>query len=453
MRPGSRVLRKHVSSPRRDAVLLGLVFGFSAMGSSATAIALPGLSADLGVDTGQAVWAISLYALALGVATALWGRLSDLFGVRRPAVAGSLLMGLGALTAAAAPAFPVVLAGRLVQGTGAAAFATLGITILSRRYAGRDRTTALALLAGTSAAVTGLGPLLGGVVTDLLGWRAVLALPVLGLLVLPGLWRGLDLPGSHARLDPVGAVLVAATAAGLVLVVQSPSTGAAFAVAGALLLVLGIPATTRWVRRVPEGFLPREVVGNASVVRSALVAASIPACWFALLVAAPTVLESHGWSPWQVGLVVSPGVLVALVMPRVSGPLLTRLGPARALVTSAALCGGAVLLSALGLALVQGLLLATAVVVLTFSFGLGQPAMGVAVGEATPERVRGVAMGVATLLFLVGGSVGAAVVGGLTGVTGAAVAMAVLATLPLAGVLVQVRAVRAGRAATGSAIV
>ncbi len=117
-----------------------------------------------------------------------------------------------------------------------------------------------------------------------------MALPALGLLVVPALWRAVPTEGTGARLDLLGAVLVAATASGLVLLVQSPSSGVAVAVAGALLLALGVPAATARVRRRPEGFLPAAVVREPVVVRSALAASCVPAAWFALLIAVPAVL-------------------------------------------------------------------------------------------------------------------------------------------------------------------
>ena len=69
---------------RRVALLVGLLFGLAGLGSSSAAIALPVLAEDLGVSTGVSAWAVSLYALMLAVATAVYGRVSDLVGIRAP---------------------------------------------------------------------------------------------------------------------------------------------------------------------------------------------------------------------------------------------------------------------------------------------------------------------------------------------------------------------------------
>jgi MFS family permease len=178
------------SSPadaRRVSILVGLLFGLAGMGSSSAAIALPVLATDLDISTGVSAWAISLYALMLAVATAVYGRVSDLVGIRLPLLVGVGLMTAGALAGAFAPNFGVLLAARIFQGAGAAAVPTLGVAIITARYGGVVRGAALGRVAGVAAAISCLGPLAGGGIEALLGWRAVIALPMLGALLVPPL--------------------------------------------------------------------------------------------------------------------------------------------------------------------------------------------------------------------------------------------------------------------------
>ena len=414
-------------------VLVGLLFGLAGLGSSSAAIALPVIGADLDVSIGVGAWAISLYALMLAVATAVYGRISDLVGLRLPLVVGVCLMTVGALVGALAPNFGVLLGARIVQGAGAAAVPTIGVAIVTARFSGSARAIALGRVAGLAAAVSCLGPLAGGAVEGLLGWRFVIALPMLGVLLLPLLWRWVPTNGSGARLDLIGAALVAATAAGVVLLVQSPSTGPVVAAVGAGLAVLGVPAVVGWVRRHPQGFLPVVVIRNAMVVRSSLAAGAVPAAWFALLIAVPAVLVGHGWEPWQVGVALVPSAATALLAPRIAGPLLNRIGPTSALALATLVAAVSLAIAALGAHLESASLLVIAVVFVTFAFGLGQPALMEAVGYAVTDDVRGVALGIATLFFLVGGGVGSAVVGGFGDILGMAPALLLLTVLPLVG--------------------
>ncbi len=438
-------MKRRTTDAGRVALLVGLLFGLAGMGSASVAVALPALASDLGLSTGQSAWVISLYALMLAVATAVYGRLSDLMGIRLPLLAGVVLMATGALLGASAPQFEVLILARLLQGLGAAAVPTLGVAIISARYAGEVRAAALGRVAGVAAAVSCLGPLAGGGVEELLSWRAVIALPMLGLLMVPLLWRALPTEGSGARLDLLGAALVAGTAAGLVLLIQSPSSGFGVATVGALLVLLGVPSVTARVRRRPHGFLPLSVIRNSVVVRSAVAASSIPAAWFALLIAVPAVLVAEGWAPWHVGLALVPSAATGLAAPRLAGPTLVRIGPAASLAVSGAVASAALALAALGAALGSATLLVLAVVAVTGAFGLGQPALMAAVGDSVTDDVRGVALGVATLMFLVGGSVGSAVVGGLGGVLGMPLSLLLLSVLPLLGIGSMLSLVRAAR--------
>ena len=106
------------------------------------------------------------------------------------------------------------------------------------------------------------------------------------------------------------------------------------------------------------------------------------------------------------------------------------------------------MVAALGAHLVSATLLVVAIVLVTFAFGLGQPALMAAVGGAVPADVRGVALGIATLVFLVGGGVGSAVVGGIGELLGIDRSLLLLALLPVLGALALVPTLRLERART-----
>lgn len=421
-------------SPGRSAVLLGLLFGLAGTSTSAVTVALPDLAAELGITAATAAWMVSGYAVALAVATPTHGRLADMLGIRLPLCLGVAAMAGGAVLAAVAPSFAVLMVGRVLQGAGAAAIPVLATALLTARLSGPEQGAALGRVAGTAAVLSSLGPLAGGALEAVGGWRWAVALPAIGALAIPALWRVAPARGSGERIDLSGAVLVAVAATGLVLLIQSPSAGAVAATVGAVLLVAGVPAVAAHVRARPDGFLPREIITNGTVLRSAFAAAAVPACWFALLLGVPLTAAAWGWSPLATGALLLPSAVVGLVSPRLAGALLGRIGARRSIALACPAAILALLLAAFGGVAESPVLLALAVVTVTAAFGVGQPAMVASVGAAVPAGRRGVALGIATLVFLVGASVGAALVGGLTGIVGVPGAFLVLALLPLAGV-------------------
>lgn len=421
-------------SPGVLAVVLGLLFGLAGTSTSGLTVALPQLAGELGISTANAAWVISIYAVALAVSTPLQGRIADAVGVRGPLCTGIALLAAGAIGSALAPNIAVLLTARVVQGIGAAAIPVLATTLISARYEGHARAAALGRLAGTGAVLSALGPLVGGAVEGLGGWRWAIALPAVGLLAVPHLWRVARIPGDGARIDLLGALAVAVAATGLVLALQSPSAGLGAAFAGVALIVVGAPAVVLRVRSRPEGFLPRSVVTNPVVVRSALAAAAVPASWFALLLGIPIALAARDWTPLTIGLLMVPAAAVGLFSPRLATTLLDRLGPRRTLLVACPTTAVGLILAAVGAWYDVTPLLLVAVVLNTVAFGIGQPAMTAAVSGAVPAERRGGALGVATLAFLTGAGIGAAVVGGLAAPLGIGTAVAVLVLLPILGI-------------------
>jgi len=421
-----------VRSPGRSATLLGLLFGLAGMSTSAVTVALPELGADLEVSAATAAWMVSAYTVALAVATPAHGRIADMIGIRLPLALGTGAMAVGALVSALAPSFGVLIVARVLQGAGAAAVPVLATALISARFTGADRGAALGRIAGVAATLGSLGPLVGGSLEALGGWRLAVALPVLGALAIVPLWRVSPAVGTGERIDVLGALLVAVAASGLVLLIQSPSAGVAAAV-GAVLLVVGAPLLALRVRAHPHGFLPREIVTNTTVLRSAFAAAAVPASWFALLLGVPLSAASWGWSPFATGLLLVPSAVIGFVSPRIARTLLARIGPRRSIALACPTAVIALLTAATGAFLESPTLLALAVVLVSGAFGIGQPAMISSVGSAVREAQRGVALGIATLVFLTGASVGAALVGGLASLIGVPTAFCLLVVLPLAG--------------------
>jgi MFS family permease len=425
----------HMRSPGRSAALLGLLFGLAGMSTSAVTVALPELAAELHVSHATAAWMVSGYTVALAVGTPAYGRIADMVGIRLPLVLGIGAMSLGALVSALAPSFTVLMIARLVQGAGAAAIPVLATALISARWSGEQRGAALGRIAGVAATLGSLGPLAGGGLEALGGWRWSVVLPVLGALAIVPLWRVSPTEGTGERIDGIGAVLVAVAASGLVLLLQSPSAGLVAGTVGAVLLVVGAPLLALRVRARPHGFLPREIVTNTTVLRSAFAAGAIPASWFALLLGVPLTAASWGWTPFATGVLLVPSAVVGFVSPRIARTLLARLGPRRSIALACPTAVVALLVAAAGALLQAPVLLALAVMLVSAAFGVGQPAMISSVGTAVRDSQRGVALGIATLVFLTGASVGAALVGGLAGVIGVAGAFCLLVVLPLAGLI------------------
>lgn len=437
-----------IPSVRRVALLLGVLVALTIIGSSAVAVALPDVARDLSLDTAGTAWILACFSLTFSIATAVFGRVADLHGLRLPLRVGVVLFAAGSLLAGAAWSFPALISGRLLQGAGAGAVPVLALGIVAARFPGPARSQALGGLTAVVSIVSGSGPLIGGAIAELLSWRAVLALPVLALLVAepvarlapsrpaPALPRAPGTSAPSRGLDVAGALLMGATVAAVTLLLQSPSTGLGPAAAAvfATAALLGVTMLVRHVRLRPLGFLPAAVVGNPAFRRCAGAGLTLLAAYIGMLLALPLLLaDSQGWGPLQIGFALLPAAVFGAVIASTAGAVAERVGRYRLAAGLSAGSAAGLLLAAAAPA--SPVLLVTGMCLVVAGFAGGQVALVDAVSSFVEEAHRGVALGVFNLLFFTGGAVGAAVVGGLTDAVTLPGALACLAVLPAGGAL------------------
>lgn len=425
-------------SPTRAAVGLGILWGLAAMGTSATSVVLGPLSQDLGLSTAGSAWVLTSFALALAASTAVWGRVADSVGTRTPFLVGGVMLAIGAGLSSLAPSFELLVLGRLLQGLGAGAIPVLSTTTLSARYSGPDRSVALGRSNSVVLVLTSLGPLLGGTIGVLVGWRGSVLLPVLALALLPVAYRLAPSRGTGARVDALGAGLVASAAAAVLVTVQTVGQPGPITVGSAVLAVPLLALVVVRVRRHPNGFVPLAVVREDVVVRAGVAAAAMPVVYFAGLVAVPLVLAGQGWDPMQNGLLLLPGALMGALVSFNGARVVGRLGRRGTAVLGLLLSTvGALVAAAVGF---SPWLAGLGFVGLSTGYALAQPSLVGSVAAAVPGEVRGAALGLFTLVFFTGSGLGSALVGGLGDLVTLPGALALASVAPAFAVVVLLTA-------------
>ena len=417
------------------AILLGLLIAPSALGVSTTAVALPTISADIGLSHPEAAWVLAGYVLAQAISVALFGRLADMRGTRLILLIGGALIAAGTVLTVASGSFAPMLAGRLLQGAGVAASPVAAFSIAATLFDGADRGKAIGVISAVLAILSGSGSLIGGLLTDGLSWRAVVAVPALTLPATAGALHLSSRSGAGVgRLDAVGAGLVVVLASSVVLLLETPSIDfpAWVLIALAALAVGAATLLARRVSRVPDGFIPAAVIRSRRYVLAALAALTLFGAYLAMLFAAPLLLlQDHDWTPTQLGLVLLPAAVMGALTARGVGQLIVKRDPFR-------LTAALALVSAAGLLLAGAADGAPAATTLALGMSLvGFMSAQVALVDRVPlvlePDVRSIATGVFILVFLIGGAMGTAAVAGLTDPLGLAGAVACVAALPAAG--------------------
>ncbi|MFE2292695.1 MFS transporter [Streptomyces sp. NPDC059452] len=426
---------------RSAGLRYGALFGPVVFGVTAAGVALPAVASALGSPPAATAWVLTAHALALGVGTALAGRLADTRGVRATLLIGSLALGVGALVCLLAPGLGVLVAGRFVQAAGSGAMAA-GAMALTASVAPAGRPRVLAAFGATMAVFSAGATLAGGVLTAWLSWRLALVLPVLSLLAvpfcLPAATKSPE-PGDRGRaMDLPGAALLTLTVAAFLVLIQSTALALStpLVTAAALVLLLSAAGLTWRVRTHEPSFVPRALVTDGVFLRAAAIGTGVYGGLFAAMYAVPQLLvRDHGWSVLSVGVWLLPGAVAGAVLSRLAGRLTAgdhgnRLLGAVSLALAAVLAGGAaapgVLLPVLGASLGFAAFSVTQV----FTTAL-------MAAHIEPAR-RGGAMGLLNLTFFVGGGIGSATVGALARSLPLSTALAAVALFPLAAALTAV---------------
>src|SRR5215211_2829038 len=145
---------------------------------TAVPLALPSIMKDFHVGSQDSQWVLNASLLPLAGLLVLGGRLGDLFGRRRVFVLGTVLFAGASAIGGLAPAMPLLLAARVVQGVGGALMLPTTVAIVGATYPSERRGWALGTMGGAAAVAGALGPTIGGVLTSAFSWRAVLLVNV-----------------------------------------------------------------------------------------------------------------------------------------------------------------------------------------------------------------------------------------------------------------------------------
>ncbi|PZF79235.1 MFS transporter [Jiangella anatolica] len=412
-------------------------------------VAVPAIQADLGIAPRSLQLTGVAYTVTFGSLLILAGRLGDRYGRRRLVVAGLAVFTAASLACALAPTGGQLFAARALQGVGAALVSPNALAMLVGGFRDeRKRNRALGIWAAVASAGAVAGQLLGGVLTETVGWRGIFLvnLPV-GLAAIVLLLRTGPVTTARAdagRIDVAGAVLLTVLLGGVSLlladVVELPP--ATIVVLGVVLVAL-VAAERRQADPIVPGFLLRArpvLVSNVSLLLSAGALATT------LYIATIVLQTSMGYGPLQTGLGFAPITVIVLVVSPRAGTLIERFGAPRLLVAGAALgiAGTALLAATAGVAddYWTGVLPGLALLAIgsglsyapTFALATAVPAehQGRASGLVNTAQELGAAAGLATLGALAAAAAnGGALVDPVAGFGAAAGAFAVAGVLAL----------------------
>jgi DHA2 family methylenomycin A resistance protein-like MFS transporter len=410
-------------SATKSLTLLALCLGLfvTQLDTTVVNLALPSIERSFDGDVALLQWVVDAYNLVFAAFLLTGGLLGDRFGRKRVFLVGLVIFTAGSLVCGTAPSQAILVAGRALQGLGAAIELPGTLAILTATFTDeRERARAVATWASMAGFSLAIGPTMGALMIDWFGWESIflLNLPIgivnfiLASRTIPAMASnraiGLDLPGQLSFAVALAALTFAA--------IESPAagwlSGSVLAFLACALAALAVFVVVE--RRSARPMMPLALFGIREVATAVIIAGLMTFGMYGFLFIVSLYLQSvRGASALIAGLQLLPMSLSFILVSHLAGRWQTRLGT-RWLMVGGMACMGSGLLALSDATPSTGYgLLAAGFVVIGIGLGLNTaPVMGLAVGSA-PRDKAGVASGLANAGRLVGATLGVAILGAL----------------------------------------
>ncbi|OBZ13007.1 MULTISPECIES: MFS transporter [Bacillales] len=302
--------------------LLGLTVIIVIMNTMMFNLALPQVTAEFMLSSSAASWIITGYSIVFAISSITYSRLSDFVPIRRLLMIGLIAMGGASVLGFFSHHYILLLVARLIQASGAGSVLSLTIVLITRFIPLDRRGKSMALITSAASLGLGLGPVIGGAITQYLGWNDLFIVTGISLLFIPVFYKLLpDEAVSKGTFDILGALLVGIGSTGVLLYITNH-----FWIA----LIVGITALVLfWLRinRAVNPFVQPTLFRNKRYIRLITLGIVSYINNFATLFLLPQVLiHLFKLTPGQAGLIIFPGALVAMLSSNRIGKIIDRHG-------------------------------------------------------------------------------------------------------------------------------
>ena len=388
----------------------------TALDQTVVVAALPSVMIDLEIpltDLDKASWIVTGYLISYTVAMPLAGRLSDVYGRVRMFQAALLLFAIGSALVAVAPNFEWIVVARVMQAAGGGATVPIGLAMAVGTVSPAQRGVALGLVAASAEAGSVLGPLYGGAIIELVGWRWIFWLDVPQSLILIALLGILpNRANAEAKMDYLGALALGGALTVITIALSQRSVFSQESFVPYLLLVLGsllVAALIYVERRAVQPLLASFLYSSKAFLSSNIAQFLVGVALIISLVAVPlmsgTVMEKGAWESALRLIRLTAVIPVGAVM---GGYLIRVTGVRTVCVAGLVLIGAGLLVMSTWETEVHEPRLTLPLIAAGLGFGLVIPPIGVSALSAAPSHYWGAAASLVTASRMVGMALGLA---------------------------------------------
>jgi EmrB/QacA subfamily drug resistance transporter len=382
-------------------------------------VALPSIQDDLGSSLSSLEWTVNGYLLSFGVLLVTGGRLGDIFGRRRTFLIGVTIFAVSSATAGLATGTATLIASRIIQGVGGALMMPATLSIVTNAFEPHERGKAIGTWAGVSALALAIGPVVGGLLTEHVSWRAIfyLNIPVAIGAVLATLFAVRESRDESVgkEIDFLGLATLTAGLTALVLALIESNTWGWGSPAVVGLLVGSVVMLAAFVvieRRVPVPMVELPLFKTRNFVGTNLVALVVTFAMMAQFFFVTLYMQNIlGFSPVEAGARFLPATLMIVLIAPVAGRLTDRIGPRWLIGTGLSIVSVSLYwLTTIQVGTTYGDIWPS-FVLMGLGMALVMSPMSTAAMNAVSVAKAGVASGILSMNRMIGGTLGIAVIG------------------------------------------
>ena len=384
-------------------------------------LALPTIQRELGSGLTELQWIVDAFVLFLAAFMLTGGTLGDLYGRKRAFISGLVIFTASSLLCALSPSVEVLIAGRALQGLGAAIMLPSTLSILTNTFTDpKERAQAIGIWAGVSGIALAVGPAVGGIMVDSWGWQSIFYLNVpIGIVALAIAirlvresknpeGRSLDIPGQILAIVGLGALTFA--------FIEANNYGWRSATIITLFVVaaLSLAAFGLWEMRAKSPMLQLRFFRNTTFLGSNLVGVAVAFGLFGMMFFLALFMQNvQGYSATGAGVRQLPATLAVMVSAIVSGRIVGRIGARLPMTIGMILMGGALLAFTAVQATTPYETYWWILTIMGIGIGLVMSPVTTAIMSTVPAARAGMASGTLNTARQVGGVFGIAVLGSI----------------------------------------
>ncbi|HDR7469263.1 MFS transporter [Bacillus toyonensis] len=290
-------------------------------------VALEDIASDLSISQSKVSWVVVGYSLVVGIGSIIYGKLADRYSVKKLLITSVIIFVAGSIIGFVNQSYAIVIFARLVQASGGAAFIALSMIAVAKLVNPAKKAGVLAMISSSIALAVGIGPLVGGAITNTLGWPYLFLFMVISMIGIFLLVKFMPEEVQHTdevfRFDFIGAVLLFVLITTVLLGVNMNSW--LFVLSAVFLFLF----TVR-MKNAENPFIDIELFTNKPFLRLIAVGFIINVALCASLLLLPLLLgREHSLSPFVIGIVLFVASLFGIVSSFVTGKIVPSFGNVR----------------------------------------------------------------------------------------------------------------------------